>query len=259
MARFNIFLILLFFSKPIFAQDFSLYQKKDFRQAGETLPYRILYPLNYDSTKKYPLILFLHGSGERGIDNEKQLSHGGNLFLKDSIRMNFPSFVVFPQCPESSFWSNVIIKKDSIGTRKFTFLTGGEPNRSLVLTEALIQKLLYTLPVYKRKVYVMGLSMGGMGTFEIVGRNPHLFAAAIPICGGANPETAKILKKTKWWIFHGAKDDTVSPEFSIQMAEALKKEKANVKFTLYPEEKHDSWDKAFSEPSLLPWLFDQHR
>ncbi|MEP6711988.1 MAG: prolyl oligopeptidase family serine peptidase [Ferruginibacter sp.] len=88
-----------------------------------------------------------------------------------------------------------------------------------------------------RQVYVMGLSMGGMGTYEIVRRNPNLFAAAVPICGGADPVTARQIKKTNWWIFHGAKDDVVPPLFSRQMAAALKKQKAKVKFTLYTRSK----------------------
>jgi predicted peptidase len=103
------------------------------------------------------------------------------------------------------------------------------------------------------------LSMGGMGTFEIVRRNPKLFAAAMPICGGANPSTAKQLRKTNWWIFHGAKDDVVNPEFSIQMATALQQQSANIKFTLYPDANHNSWDAAFAEPTFLNWLFSNKK
>ena len=101
--------------------------------------------------------------------------------------------------------------------------------------------------------------MGGMGTFEIVRRNPNLFAAAIPICGGANPATASKLKKTDWWVFHGAKDDVVPPHLSEDMVNALKKEKASVKFTVYPEANHNSWDSAFAEPDFLSWLFAQKK
>ena len=105
----------------------------------------------------------------------------------------------------------------------------------------------------------MGLSMGGMGTFELVRRKPGVFAAAIPICGGANPATAKQLRKTTWWVFHGAKDDVVLPGFSENMVAALKKAKANVQFTLYPNANHNSWDPAFAEPNLLRWLFAQKK
>ena len=105
----------------------------------------------------------------------------------------------------------------------------------------------------------MGLSMGGMGTFELVRRKPHVFAAAMPICGGAHPSTAKQIRKTSWWIFHGEKDDVVLPVFSKDMAAALKKAKAKVSLTLYPNANHNSWDPAFAEPGLMQWLFSQRK
>ena len=101
--------------------------------------------------------------------------------------------------------------------------------------------------------------MGGMGTYELVRRMPNTFAAAISICGGANPSTAKQLKKTNWWIFHGEKDDVVNPIFSEEMYKALKAKNAKVKFTLYPTANHNSWDSAFAEPGLLAWLFSQRK
>ena len=104
-------------------------------------------------------------------------------------------------------------------------------------------------------MYVGGLSMGGMGTFEIVWRNPKLFAAAFPICGGADTGSAKKFSKISWWIFHGAKDDVVLPLFSQRIVTALQQINADVKFTLYPEANHNSWDNALAEPELMPWLF----
>lgn len=102
----------------------------------------------------------------------------------------------------------------------------------------------------------MGLSMGGMGTFEIISRKPDMFAAAVPICGGARPETAKnFASKVNLWVFHGAKDDVVPPQKSEVMVEAIKKANGNVKFTLYPNANHNSWDSTFAEPELLKWLF----
>jgi predicted peptidase len=114
-------------------------------------------------------------------------------------------------------------------------------------------------PVDDERVYVGGLSMGGMGTFELVRRMPKTFAAAFPICGGANPATAKKMDDVDWWIFHGAKDDVVPPRHSEVMVKALKKEGANVKFTLYPNANHNSWDPAFTEPELLSWLFSKKK
>ena len=242
------------------AQDFSLYQKKWMVQGGDTLPYRILLPENYDSSKKYPVIFFLHGAGERGRDNEKQLVHGGKLFLKPEIRETYKAIVVIPQCPVTDYWSNVLRMHNEGGkNRMFYFLEDGLPNRYMVLLQELVNYVLINYPAKMDQIYAGGLSMGGMGTFELVRQMPKTFAAAFPICGGADPATAKKMKKVSWWIFHGAKDDVVAPYHSQDMATALKAAGANVKFTLYPNANHNSWDSAFAEPDLLPWLFAQHK
>lgn len=251
--------IITIFYLPVFTQDLSLYEKHIFISNGDTLPYRLLLPQNYDSTKKYTLVFFLHGAGERGNDNEKQLTHGATLFLREDVRKDYPAIVVFPQCPQNSFWSNVAISQDNEGKRKFEFSAGGDPTKAMLLAQGLLDQSLSKYRIRKKQVYVAGLSMGGMGTFELVRRNPGLFAAAVPICGGANTATAEQLKKTSWWIFHGAKDDVVPPVLSRQMYEALLKVGAVAKFTLYPEADHNSWDLAFAEKELLPWLFSRQR
>jgi predicted peptidase len=252
-------LVLIGFINVAQAQDVSLYQKQLYISGTDTMPYRLLFPHNYDAEKKYPLVFFLHGAGERGNDNELQLVHGAKLFLKDEVRKNFPAIIVFPQCSANSFWANVDFKMDSSGKRIFSFPEAGEPTIAMKLAQELLMKIIKTYPVEKKQIYVGGLSMGGMGTFEIVRRNPKLFAAAIPICGGGNIATASVLKKTKWWVFHGAKDDVVPPKLSEDMVDALKKRKADVKFTLYPEANHNSWDAAFAEPDFLSWLFAQKK
>lgn len=256
----TIVLIAVFFLSVLQSnsQYLSFYQKQWFIQNGDTLPYRILFPENYDSVKKYPLLIFLHGRGESGSDNEKQLTHGAKLFLIDSIRKKHPAIVVFPQCPANSYWSNVDIKTEN-GKRTFSFRDSGEPTMAMKLAQELVKHIIKIYPVAKKQIYVGGLSMGGMGTFEIVRRNPKLFAAAFPICGGANTATASSLKKTKWWVFHGGKDDVVPPSNSETMVEAMKKEKIPVKFTLYPNANHNSWDLALAEPELLSWLFAQRK
>ena len=237
------------------AQDFSLYQKKQLVSQGDTLPYRILLPANFNEKTKYPLVLFLHGSGERGGDNEKQLVNGGAFFLQSGLRQQYPMIVVFPQCPEGSSWANMSSTYDSTGKRTFTFNTHDSATTPMRLLEALLQKLPTLYKIDMNRISVGGLSMGGFGTFELVRRNPAFFAGAFPICGGADPETAPKLKKANWWIFHGAKDDVVPPVYSQQIAAALKKEGANVIFTLYPEASHNSWDSAFAEPTLMPWIY----
>ncbi|MBL7724486.1 MAG: prolyl oligopeptidase family serine peptidase [Chitinophagaceae bacterium] len=240
------------------AQDLNLFQKKQFIIGNDTLPYRLLLPENYNASKKYPLVFFMHGAGERGNDNEKQLVHGAKLFLREEVRKDYPAIIVFPQCPQNSFWSNVDFKMEN-GKRIFGFKAEGEPTLAMKMAQELLYSIIKDYPVNKRQVYAGGLSMGGMGTFEIVRRNPKLFAAAFPICGGAEPSTASVMKKTKWWVFHGGKDDVVPPELSEKMVDALKAVKAAVKFTLYPDANHNSWDPAFAEPELLSWLFKQKK
>ncbi|MFT3826415.1 MAG: alpha/beta hydrolase-fold protein [Chitinophagaceae bacterium] len=252
----TLLLLLAFVTK---AQDRSLFEKRLYIYKNDTLPYRILLPVNYDPSVKYPLVLFLHGAGERGRDNEKQLTHGAALFLRDSIRNNHPAIVVFPQCMEESYWSNVNIVKDSSGKRQFYFRKDGAPTKAMMLAQRLLKDLQQHYPVNSKQVYVGGLSMGGMGTFEIARRNPKTFAAAFAICGGADPATAGKLRKIKWQVFHGGKDDVVNPDFSRKMVAALKQAGADVQFTLYPDANHNSWDSTFAEPALLYWLFSQRK
>lgn len=251
------FVLLCMIHPLLEAQDLSMYEKHWMVQNGDTMPYRVLLPENYDPAKQYPLVLFLHGRGESGTNNESQLIHGSKLFLQDSIRKNYPAIVVFPQCSKNSYWSNVlhILDDAKTGKRNFHFIKDGEPTQAMKLLMGLTGYLLERYPVKKQQVYVMGLSMGGMGTFELVRRMPNVFAAAIPICGGADPATAKALTKTRWWIFHGGKDDVVLPIYSERMVTALQQQKAKVQFKLFPNANHNSWDATFAEPGLLRWMW----
>ncbi|MFM2361026.1 MAG: hypothetical protein RLY16_3019 [Bacteroidota bacterium] len=240
-------------------QDLTAYSKEYFIQNGDTLPYRLLLPENYDASKKYPLIMVLHGAGERGNDNELQLVHGAKLFLQDSIRKAFPAIVVFPQCKQNSFWAKIAVKMNADNKREFSFQPDSTPTKDMALLMGLTKNLQELYKIKKKQIYVGGLSMGGMGTFELVYRMPKVFAAAFPICGGGNPASAASMKKTVWWIFHGAKDNVVDPQLSIAMEAALKEADASVKLTIYPNAYHNSWDDVFKEKELLPWLFSQHR
>jgi|688.fasta_scaffold29234_3 predicted peptidase len=241
----------------------SAYDKKVWiSQKGDTLRYRLLLPENYDSTKMYPLVLFLHGAGERGNDNKKQLVHGSKLFLMPDVRKNYPAIVVIPQCDSLGFWSNVQIKvNDTTKKRTFEFQENGEPTKAMSLLLEWLPALEKQYPSLPQQRYVMGLSMGGMGTFELVRRKPGYFAAAIPICGGAHTKTAAAMKKTDFWIFHGQKDDVVPYELSEKIAIAFSElyDHPEVQLTLYPDANHNSWDKAFAEPELLLWLFGKKR
>jgi predicted peptidase len=216
-------------------------------------------PYDFDSTKTYPMVLFLHGKGERGSDNISQLKWGSALFLQGGLRRRFPAIIVFPQCPEKSYWSNVLRGPDKSGKDTFHFIPNGDPTLAMSLVMDLERELKKTLPVDTSRLYVMGLSMGGMGSFEIVRRMPGTFAAAVPICGGADTTTAKAIRKTAFWIFHGSADDVVPVKYSQDMVTALQSyyNTADMQYSEFTGVKHDSWNNAFADPDLLPWLFSQ--
>ena len=177
-------IILAFFMLQLsFAQDKSLYTKEQFIKEGDTLNYRMLLPENFDSGKEYPVLFFLHGAGERGNDNEAQLMHGSKLFLKPELRKNFPAIVIFPQCPKNDFWANVKFGNTKTNER-YSFQKGGKPGKAMNLLMGLLAKFKSEKFTDNDRFYVGGLSMGAMGTFELLRRKPKAFASAFAICGG---------------------------------------------------------------------------
>lgn len=242
----------------VMAQDLSAYQKKEFKSESVlTLPYRILFPAEYDASKKYPLIILLHGGGERGTDNEKQLVYGAKLLLEK--QKEFPAIVIAPQCPQDSYWASVKIDR-STNPLKLDFNYAYDITHALDATVSLARELMQTEAVDKDRVYIVGLSMGGMGTLEAVHRFPKLFAAAVAICGGGDVQAYnKKVKRIPFWLFHGTDDKVISVDHSRKMVQRLKELKAEVKYTEYPGVNHGSWTNAFAEPRLLPWLFSKHK
>ncbi|HET9825862.1 MAG TPA: alpha/beta hydrolase-fold protein [Chitinophagaceae bacterium] len=242
------------------AQDFKEYKNEIFKKGDHRLPYRILYPLNFDTAKKYPLLIFLHGAFEKGTDNQAQLNIGGRFFLADSNRRNFPAIVMFPQCPTNDSWAYFETEIDSAtGLAKrwtFPFYKKGTAIASL-LKQWLDSSI--ELPfVDKTKIYIGGLSQGGMGVYDLIARYPDIFAAAFPICGAGKISTAsKFAQRTAVWIFHGTDDDIVPVYFSQQFYKKLKKLGADVRYTEYARVRHNSWLNAFKEPQLLSWLFSK--
>jgi len=243
---------LLFVSQTIvLSQEFS---KELFVSDKDSLPYRLLLPKNFDNAKKYPLIIFLHGVGERGNDNELQLVHGKDLFINMNRNNNFPSIVAFPQCSKNSYWANVSRINNS-----FSFSDNPTENKSLKLVEGMINELQSNFKINSNQIYIGGLSMGGMGTFELVYRNPDMFAAAFAICGGANPKIGEKISKTNWRIYHGDKDFVVPVKLSIDMYNSIKSFNKNVYLKIYPDVNHNSWDNVFREPDLFKWLFSNSK
>ena len=254
-----IMLTLLITAAQLHAQDLSNYNKGTYVKGNDSIHYQVLLPENFDESQKYPLLIFLHGSGERGSDNEKQLTHGGKLFLDSALRRKFPAIVVFPQCPENDRWTAVERIPGEKGKNAFAFKKGGKPTATMQALVKMTDDFLKRPFVDRKQVYVGGLSMGGMGTYELLRRKPKTFAAAFAICGGDNLANVKRYKHVPLWIFHGGKDDVVSPELSKEIADHLKVIGKEVKFTLYADDNHNSWDSAFAEPQLLPWLFSHKK
>jgi len=251
---FPLFLLAFFMLQVSLAQDKTLFTKEQFINGGDTLQYRMLLPENFDPAKEYPVLFFLHGAGERGSDNEAQLIHGSKLFLKPEVRKNFPAIVIFPQCPKNDFWANVKFG-DGKSNERFGFQKGGKPGKAMALLMGLLGKFKSEKFTDNARFYVGGLSMGAMGTFELLRRKPKAFASAFAICGGDHVENVKKYKKIPLWVFHGGKDTTVPIEKSEIVVNELKRLNGNVKFSIYPEAGHNSWDSAFAEPEFLSWLF----
>lgn len=183
-----------------------------------------------DTKKKWPLILFLHGSGERGYDIEDLMNNG--LPRNVDVQPNFSAIVIAPQCSPDEWWSPP------------------ELNDFLDRVEAKYR-------VDASRVYLTGLSMGGYGAWSLAVDSPGRFAAVVPICGGGDPEDVERIKNVPIWVFHGGKDPTVPIQRSQEMVDALKKIGGNVKFTVFPEAGHDSWTEAYAMPELYDWLLKQ--
>lgn len=216
---------------------------------GDTLNYRQLIS-DYDPISKYPLVIFLHGSGERGDDNEAQLKWGVLNFASDQNMKMHPSIVIAPQCPKNMSWGNFSYEDMSLQP---------SPTEPMKLLMELINQSILKLPVDINRIYITGLSMGGYGTFDAISRYPNLFAAAVPVCGGGDVSKASSISHIPIWIFHGALDGAVNPVLSQDMVAALTKEGAHPGFTQYPEVGHFSWIAAYSDTMMMEWLFRQRK
>lgn len=211
-------------------------QAMKFSQDSMEIEYLLALPEGYDKgDQQWPLMLFLHGAGERGDNVEKVKVHGPPKLVDQG--KSLPFIIVSPQCPTRSSWSR--------------------PDQIKVLI-ALLDEIVAKHRVDESRVYLTGLSMGGFGTWALGATCPERFAALAPICGGGQPSTAETLKDTPIWCFHGAKDNVVPIDRSKQMVEAVKAADGDVKFTIYPEATHDSWTVTYDNPKLYDW-FLSHR
>jgi predicted peptidase len=221
-------------------------------ESGVVVRYRWSAPAEPEPERKFPLVIFLHGAGERGNDNEAQLRHGVGDILKWSAEAGEPCFLIAPQCPAGKWWAEVNLQTMGLEAP-------GAKNERLEALVTLIDELAAKHPIDPARIYLTGLSMGGYGTWDLLARHPAKFAAAAPICGGGNPEAAESFKSVPLWAFHGAKDEVVPVLRSREMIDALEAAGAKPKFTVYPDAGHDSWTATYRDPAVLRWMFDQKK
>ena len=228
---------------------------------GKALSYRLLKPKDYDPSKKYPLLIWLHGSGERGDDNLRQLFSGVWEFCQDRRRDKFRCFLMAPQCPLVGGWADTRSHPDSRAVLRASsnYRMAKEPHdttRRLLEAFASLQK---EFPAIDRdRIYISGSSMGGFGTYECLMRRPELFAAAMPVCGGGDETQAARIAKLPIWIFHGEKDQSVKVQASRNMVAALRKAGGKPKYTELAGAPHDL-GSPFLADEVLEWLFSQRR
>lgn len=246
---------LAFCLSAVFARAADELEAREYKDAkGNVLPYRLHRPA-VEKDKKYPLVLILHGAGERGSDNSKQLvwfwDAKKSSPLTDKAFLDAKAFAVVPQCPDDKQWVDVPWTKGSYKQPEIS-----EPLRlALELTESLVKEL----PIDPDRVYVMGMSMGGFGAVDAVMRKPDLFAACMPICGAGDPSKAESIKHVAVWAFHGDKDNAVPVSGSRDLIDALKKAGAKPHYSEYAGVGHNSWSPAFAEKDFWTWLFEQQR
>jgi predicted peptidase len=230
-----------------------LFSYETYKNAGgDSLQYRFLFPDN-DPTRKYPLIIFLHGSGERGNDNNAQLKWGVMNFASDENMKKYPAFVIAPQCPTNLQWANAIRGKNG------EIIMQSSPSKPMQLLMELINQIKTKFSIDTNRIYITGLSMGGYGTFDALERYPHFFAAAVPVCGSGDITKAASIAHIPLWMFGGADDPSVNPNLLYDMVNALVKLGVHPGFTEYPNVGHFSWIAAYNDPMMMTWLFSQHK
>jgi len=202
---------------------------------GDKRTYTLYVPKDYTPKKEWPLIVFLHGMGERGDDGLLQTEVGIGTAIRRHVD-RFPCLVLMPQCSEKGWWD------DSRGDIEVSLADVREQYR-----------------IDDSRIYLTGLSMGGFATWTYGAQNTDLYAAMMPICGGGNVEDAEKLAKIPIWAFHGADDGVVPPQKSREMVEAVKAAGGNIKYTEYPGIDHSSWDPAYDDPESIEWLLKQRK
>jgi len=215
--------------------------------------YRLLGPASITPGTRYPLVIFLHGAGERGNDNLSQLKYFPTWIAEQSARQAHPCFVLAPQCRDEQKWVDVDWSKIESTPQSPT------PTVDMLAVIAALEDTLQREPIDPARIYLTGLSMGGYGSWDLAARMPDRFAAVLPICGGGDEATAAKIKDLPIWCFHGDADTAVRVERSRTMIEALRAAGGAPKYSELAGVGHDSWTPAYRDPDVLTWLFAQKK
>jgi len=244
---------------PTTDQLANLYEARSVRVAAAKdvepveFAYRLLGPESITPGTRYPLVIFLHGAGERGNDNLSQLKYLPTWMAEQSARKAHPCFVLAPQCRDEQKWVDVDWSKIESTPQSPT------PTVDMLAVIAALEDTLQREPIDPARIYLTGLSMGGYGSWDLAARMPDRFAAVIPICGGGDGATAAKIKDLPIWCFHGDADTAVRVERSRTMIEALRAAGGAPKYSELAGVGHDSWTPAYRDPAVLAWLFAQKK
>lgn len=235
-------------------QTLDRYEPHVYKNETTTLNYRLMRPADVKAGQTYPLLIFLHGAGERGSGNKRQLKYLPEQLASDGMRKKFPSFVYAPQCQSGKQWVEVpwSAKKSTPMAEK--------PGAMLAAAIAALDKVISDHPVDKSRIYLTGLSMGGYGSWEMAMRRPSLFAAVAPICGGGDEKNAKLIAKLPIWAWHGDRDGAVPVQRTRDLIAALKSVGGEPRYTEKKGAGHNVWTPAYSsEGGVVAWLYGNRR
>ena len=220
---------------------------------GLDLPYRLFVPPDCTPDRPCGLLLFLHGAGERGTDNQAQLKNDALAWTAQRAQAGYPTVVVYPQCPIDRQWVEAPWTDGSYSVAKTPI------SQPMAAVMQLLDALQNEFPIDAKRLLVTGPSMGGYGAFDIIARNPELFAGALPLCGGGDPSQAPALRTLPIWIFHGDSDPAVPVRGSRQMVRALRDAGGSPQYTEVASGGHNMWNVAYQDLKVLRWLLAQKR
>jgi predicted peptidase len=225
-------------------------ERNMFIRGNDTLRYRLLYPPHQVLNERYPLLIYLHGMGSRGHDNETPLRRLSPFLLDSEIRVHYPCFLLIPQCDTNDTWASFTDFPHSLSEK-------GTKSANMVLQ--LIHQLIGVKDIDSNRVYLTGYSMGGEGTYALLTKEPGFFACGVPVAGIGDTSKAALLQNIPLWAFHGDADDVNPSVFDELMIEAIKQKGGSPKFTQMKGIGHNCQDVAYSNSEFWQWIFKQRK